>query len=265
MRDRRDFLRSLGAALGASLLGVSCGGARDAEAQDSAGRPGHLGVRPRRPVRTARPGRSRLGLGTERDGELLIPASHRPEAAAPLVLALHGAGGSSAGPLAVLAPLAEEHGVVVLAAESRGPTWDAIRGDYGPDVAFLGRALAAVFEQVHVDPARVILEGFSDGASYALGLGLANGDLFAGVAAFSPGFIPPGAPPSAVRPPVFISHGRSDEILPIDRTSQRIVPQLRGRGYDVTYEEYDGGHRISPEIARQGVAWMLERRLARAR
>ena len=33
--------------------------------------------------------------------------------------------------------------------------------------------------------------GFSDGASYALSLGAANGDLFTHIAAFSPGFMRP--------------------------------------------------------------------------
>jgi phospholipase/carboxylesterase len=35
----------------------------------------------------------------------------------------------------------------------------------------------------------VALGGFSDGASYALSLDLTNGDLFASLIAFSPGFI----------------------------------------------------------------------------
>jgi poly(3-hydroxybutyrate) depolymerase len=45
--------------------------------------------------------------------------------------------------------------------------------------------------QCTVDPQRICVSGFSDGASYALSLGLANGDLFTHVAAFSPGFMRP--------------------------------------------------------------------------
>ena len=77
-----------------------------------------------------------------------------------------------------IGPAADRAGVAVLAADSRGTTWDAIRGGFGDDVAFLNRALEHVFGRLAVDPARVALGGFSDGASYAISLGLANGDLF---------------------------------------------------------------------------------------
>jgi phospholipase/carboxylesterase len=115
--------------------------------------------------------------------------------------------------------------------ESRGQSWDVIRGGFGPDVAFLDAALRRAFDALPVDPARIAIGGFSDGASYALTLGLANGDLFARILAFSPGFA---APPGTIgRPSVFISHGRSDEVLPIGPCSRRLVPRLRAAGYDL--------------------------------
>ncbi len=57
------------------------------------------------------------------------------------------------------------------------------------------------------------MEGFSDGASYALSIGLTNGDLFTHVVAFSPGFASPVT--YTGKPPVFVSHGTHDEVLPI--------------------------------------------------
>ncbi len=81
-----------------------------------------------------------------------------------------------------------------------------------------------IFQQVFVDPNRISVGGFSDGASYALALGLANGDLFSRVIAFSPGFVPP--VPRSGKPRVFVSHGDADAVLPIDRTSRRLVPAL---------------------------------------
>jgi phospholipase/carboxylesterase len=102
---------------------------------------------------------------------------------------------------------------------------------------------------VPVDAGRVAVAGFSDGASYALGLGLANGRLFRQVVAFSPGFVPPG--PRTGRPPVYVSHGTDDDVLPVDRTSRDVVPALRDDGYDVTYREFAGGHWVPPEVARE--------------
>jgi predicted esterase len=84
-----------------------------------------------------------------------------------------------------------------------------------------------------IDPARVAIGGFSDGASYALSLGLTNGDLFSHVLAFSPGFMAPAGQEGSPR--IFVSHGTRDAVLPIDRCSRRIVPTLRRAGYDVAY------------------------------
>ena len=137
--------------------------------------------------------------------------------------------------------------------DSRGQTWDGIRGGFGPDVEFLDRALTRVFDLVAVDPARLALGGFSDGATYGLSLGLINGDVFRAIVAFSPGFLVDDEPHG--QPRVFISHGTRDDILLIDRCSRVIVPDLKKRGYDVTFREFDGGHQMPPAIAKEGLAF----------
>ena len=130
------------------------------------------------------------------------------------------------------------------------------------DVAFVDRALARVFETVSVDPARLAVGGFSDGASYALSLGLINGDLFGRVVAFSPGFEIAGDAHGRAR--FFISHGKADTVLPIDFCSRMIVPRLRTRGYDVTFREFNGGTRFRPRSpARACDGWPLRRLRAR--
>jgi phage tail protein X len=88
-----------------------------------------------------------------------------------------------------------------------------------------------------------------------LSLGLANGDLFGRVMAFSPGFNAP-APPQG-HPCLFISHGTADTVLPIDQCSRGIVPRLRQAGYDVTYQEFDGPHTVPPETAEMAAGWFL--------
>jgi phospholipase/carboxylesterase len=144
--------------------------------------------------------------------------------------------------------------VAVLAPDSRDTTWDAIRRGFGRDVMFVDRALDRVFDTMAIDPARVAAGGFSDGATYALSLGLINGDLFRRVVAFSPGFVIEGAP--AGKPRFFISHGTADPILPIEQCSRAIVPALRARGYEVTFREFNGGHEVPPDIAREGLQWV---------
>lgn len=217
--------------------------------------PGRLTARPRTPTESVTSGLHSLALGDQRDGLLYVPASYTPGNPAPLVLMLHGAGGSAEGALRPFRPLADDAGLVLVAPESRGMTWDAIRSDYGPDIAFIDRVLGSVFGRVAVDPARLTIEGFSDGATYAIGVGLTNGDLFPRLIAFSPGFILPFDPHA--RPHVYISHGTRDRILPIDQCSRRIVPQLERQRYDVEYREFDGPHAVPPEIAKDALAWML--------
>lgn len=214
---------------------------------------GRLTARTRNGVTPSARGEKRLGLDARRDAVLFVPANTGSEPL-PLLLLLHGAGGSGEGVLRRIREAAEEAGVAVLAPDSRESTWDAIRAGFGADVAFIDRALARAFETLAVDPARVAIGGFSDGATYALSLGLVNGDLFQRVVAFSPGFLVSGL--RVGKPLVFISHGTSDQILPIDQTSRTIVPGLRQRGYEVTLREFEGGHEVPPAIAREGVAWV---------
>jgi phospholipase/carboxylesterase len=212
----------------------------------------HVTLKPVSPARPIGAGEHRLELESNRDGVLFVPTSVRTDASVPFLLMLHGAGGSAAR-IRFAFDLAAELGVVVLAPDSRGTTWDAIRGAFGPDVAFISAALQHSFDRVAVDPRRLGVGGFSDGASYALALAIANGDLFTHALAFSPGFIPPVGRHG--NPRVFISHGTQDQVLPIERTSRTIVPDLQSRGYDVRYREFDGPHSVPRSLAREAFKW----------
>jgi phospholipase/carboxylesterase len=172
-----------------------------------------------------------------------------------LIVALHGAGQDCGLMIRTLTPVADNTGAVLLAPDARAMTWDAIAGEFGPDVEFIDRALRWIFERVDLNPARLVLSGFSDGATYALALGLANGDLFSRVMAFSPGFLIP-IQERRGHPAVCLSHGTRDRILPIDQCSRRIVPVLKQAGYDVRFEEFDGGHQMPPGIIRLAATWL---------
>ncbi len=215
---------------------------------------GRLRARPAAGATGAAPvGLRPLGLGAARDGYLYVPATYRAGRPTPLALLLHGAGEDARDGLALLREQADGAGLVLLAPVSRGPTWDVIVGGYGPDVAAIDRALEQTFSRYTVDPTRVAIGGYSDGASYALSLGITNGDLFTHVLAFSPGFVAPTR--QRGYPRIFVSHGTRDGWLPIDRCSRRIVPQLERGSYDVRYREFEGGHVVPPEIGREAVDW----------
>lgn len=231
------------------------------QSQDLGRRNGRLTARPQAARGTPAPGLTSLLIGRGRDGFLYVPSTLH-SGPVPLVVLLHGAGGAARGIMSRLSSVADSVGFVVLVPDSRGPTWDAIRGEYGPDIAFIDSALKVVFARVAVDPTRVIASGFSDGASYALALGRINGDLFTRVVAFSPGFVPPGAPTG--KPEMYITHGNADPILPFEATSQRIAPAMTSAGYAVTLKQFVGGHTVPPDLAREAFLWAISPRDARA-
>jgi predicted esterase len=245
-------MRRLGLLAVVLLLAAACGGGDDDKPAapkpppepTAAQQRGRLEARPGAADDQGEPGLRSL------DGALLYaPPGDDPKT---LVVTFHGAGAGPEETLELLRPYADQRGLILLAPKSKGPTWDVATGGFGPDVAAIDRLLDQVFEEYEVDD--VAVGGFSDGASYALSLGLTNGDLFHSVVAFSPGFIAFAEPTGSPR--LFISHGTKDSILPIGRTSRRGVPQLRAAGYRVTYREFDGDHEVPPRIAREAADWV---------
>jgi phospholipase/carboxylesterase len=215
---------------------------------------GRLAARTRKPL-VDNPRRGALPLGPDGSsgGLVYVPVGYRADRPAPLVVMLHGAGGDAQQSLGFLRTLADARGLLLVAPKSQGPTWDLLLQDFGPDVAALDQALAWVFLRYAVDSERVAIGGFSDGASYALSLGLTNGDLFTHVLAFSPGFAAPTA--RRGRPRLFVSHGTRDAVLRIDACSRRVVPRLQAAGYEVLYREFDGPHTVPGELTREAIEW----------
>jgi phospholipase/carboxylesterase len=234
-------------ALIAALLAAACA--------TEVAKPGRLTARPHtNAAAIAARGELPLGLGdAKRDGRVYVPA--QPRAKYPVLLLLHGATGAGQRIERRLQSLADEFGFIILAPDSRGTSWDIRGGAFGPDVVFIDRALKDLFARYPVDASHIAIAGFSDGASYALTLGIINGDLFTHVIAFSPGFI--ATDYGYGKPLIFISHGTEDEILDFEQTSKTFVPGLRRNGYQVRFRQFDGPHTIPPEVAKEAIQWWL--------
>ncbi|MFI7608152.1 alpha/beta hydrolase [Micromonospora sp. NPDC049366] len=222
------------------------------EPDEDDARHGRLTARPRPPVGPAAAGLTTL---TDPDGRPL-GLRYAPEPVADrayrLVLLLHGAGGEARHALNLLLPLADEHHLLLVAPQAATSSWDLIVEGFGVDVRRIDDLLTRAFTEYPVRD--VVLGGFSDGASYALSLGLTNGDLVAGVVAFSPGFSAPLV--THGQPRVFVAHGVDDRVLPVDVCSRRLVPRLHDLGYDVTYREFPGGHEVPPDIREAAATWL---------
>lgn len=169
------------------------------------------------------------------------------------MLLLHGAGGTGAGIISRRIPEADLTGQIVLVVDSRKVRWDGIAGAFGPDIAFLDIALRDTFVRYKVDPSRLSVAGFSDGATMSLALGLTNGDLVRHVVAWSPGYlIDTGRNGKAS---FFFSHGTADPVLNIDTGSRAIVPTLRKDGFTVEYREFYGVHELPDAIRHESMQW----------
>lgn len=219
--------------------------------------PGRLTARPESPGASGwplPPGLHPLGMGEGRDGLLRVPdnpaLAGRP---LPLIVMLHGAGSGAERALRRILPIAD--GALVVLPESLGPTWDIIEeGAFGTDIARLDAMLARVLSAWPIDPARLAIAGFSDGASYAFSLALMNGDLFSHALVFSPGF----AAPTCLngKTDFFVSHGTFDEVLNIDFGTRRLVRKLLDGGWGVRYVEFDGGHTLPEPVARAAMDFL---------
>jgi predicted esterase len=94
---------------------------------------------------------------------------------------------------------------------------------------------------VPVNRAHTVLAGFSDGATFALAMGLSRDHPFAAVIAWSPGIAIETVGAARGRR-VFVSHGRADPILKFETTCADIVPLLESEGAAVTFLPFDGAH-----------------------
>lgn len=243
--DRRAFLK-----LGAAGTVAALAGEDLARAQQG-------------PLLTNIPyGETRLNLSTNfRDGTLYVPKSYEPGLPMPLLMMLHGYSGAAQS-VRYTFPLADEFGVIVIAPESRDLTWGQSIPGFDNDVRYLGAAYRHVSSILDVDRTHVALGGVSDGAQYALGMGLSYGDVFNHLMIFSVGLFNPFRRQG--KPRIFMAHGIRDEQMPIDRTARKWAPQLKEEGYDITYREYDGGHGAPRPVVREAFEWFLPGRAKNA-
>jgi len=201
-------------------------------------------------------GQTRLGLSDDiRDGTLYVPKSYKPGTGMPLVVMLHGFSGWGENQKRLF-DLAEELGFIVLAPESRDITWGKEAPGFDEDVKYIGAAFRHVGSLVNIDFDHVALGGQSDGAGYALTMGLAYGNTFNHLIVLAGGgLIEPIRRQG--KPRIFIAHGVKDTTMPIDVSGRKNVAQLKEEGYDVTYREHDGGHGTPPEITREALLWFM--------
>jgi phospholipase/carboxylesterase len=177
-------------------------------------------------------------------------------APAPLIVLLHGAGGNARNFLDQFKRAADERRVILLSVQSNGRTWATRKpNERETDVINIRAAIHELTGKGPVDASRTTVMGFSDGASYALSVGMAYPALFRTIVAFSPGYA---FAPSRLdtRQRIFIAHSRRDPILPAENTRQ-MVKGLEAAGFDPDVRWFNGGHEIDPVLKDAAVDFAL--------
>jgi len=135
---------------------------------------------------------------------------------------------------------------------------DELPPDYRPNaaVAAARRAIQALLRDARqrYAPDSIALVGFSQGAMLALDVALAADPPVERVAVLSGVLIADALPALHAQKPalpaVFVSHGRSDPVLPYAGGAS-IETVLAPYGYPVTFVPFEGGHQIPPTVVAQ--------------
>ena len=202
--------------------------------------------------------------------------SARPEQRLPMLVLVHGYGGTPDKMLASFGTINVPTRIVSLRGKSnhrRGFYWFPVDVE-NPDVPQLATDLRRVGEDVATELAALtaryptkgqpVVLGFSQGAMIALELGLQHPERLA-TAVVVAGYYPPQLfPKKEAHQPraaeIFAIHGTVDDVLPIGHMREA-VEAIRQSSIDVDYREYEGmGHGVEG-LAHRQVMRLLEREL----
>lgn len=204
-----------------------------------------------------------IGVRNEsgRSGAYYVPSGSRTQPM-PLLVVLHGSGGSGEAILAQFRPFAQTRRFAIVAPDSRSTpeghfVWQ-VADRPGEITADLTHVLSAVewfrsHSGVSIDPARVLIAGFSAGASSAPYIG-SNRPPFTHAAVLHGGVFPGGL--GSRRIPVWVSTGEQDRYRPVTLVQQS-VNELTRLGFTTTFRAYPGAHDLSEPEIQAVINWWL--------
>jgi len=222
-----------------------------------------LRVEPRRPeAGRASADERRVTISNgQTQGYLLLPDVVDPDRSYPLLTVLHGAGRQDEMLVRAYRDEPERRQAVFFIPRSTSATWDLIIGEDRPDLDFLEHAYAEIYRRVPVDHARQALIGYSDGASYALAIGLSNPRIFSAIMGWAAGFVvfdPAGLAPDDPKPRILLEHGSHDPIFPFEQIAVRNCAILRRLGNEVELRVDEGGvHWPSRDFQPAALDWFF--------
>lgn len=180
-----------------------------------------------------------------------IPPGPAPAAGWPLLVALHGDGGDPAALVEQLRPAARRLGLAVLAPPC--PAERGCRGSFwrwGGSPDFLREAIADLGRRERLDPQRLVLLGWSGGASYLAAAMPDLSPIFAAVLLWGGGMPGPGGCAARPMPVAFLSGTKN----PLRGLAEAARDQLRRCGHPLTWVSLPGADHAAEWQALGGTA-----------
>ena len=208
----------------------------------------------------------------------LVHRVREPDGAGPhpTVVMLHGRSGTEDAMWVFARALPKEWLVVaprgIKPDPGGGYAWHPRQRDEWPSLEMFAPAAEAVIRFIRALPGvynaaqnRVFLMGFSQGAATAYATAMQQPDLVKGIAGLV-GFVPVACEEAIdtlalLDLPIFMAVGKEDPLIPFER-AENCARTLRATGADLTYREYDTGHRLNAQGMRDLTAWWQARAAA---
>lgn len=192
----------------------------------------------------------------------------------PAVVVLHGRGANERDLLPIARELPDDLAALSLRApDPLGPgyTWyefeveagdlhtsQPVEADFRRSLDLVTDSVEGAVESYELDPERIGLLGFSQGAITSFSLLLETPDRYAWCAGLH-GYLAAShadlEPAGVAGKPVFVGAGTRDRIIPAER-AERAADRLREIGADVTFRTYDVDHGVGREELRDLVGWV---------
>lgn len=189
----------------------------------------------------------------EKKGEyfVYIPPSYVPDRPWPVVLSLHGVGGSGYGQIMTwLKSSAQKNEFIFVAPTYGSGLWWKEESE-----RFVLSVLDKVKRDYHIDTNRVYLTGFSSGGHGVWYLAIRYPSLFAAINPVAGECPLPSLLVNLIQVPVFIIHGARDTVIPVE-AARDANSRLEKLGYNVIYEELpELKHQFPMDEADQILAW----------
>ena len=216
---------------------------------------------------------------------LIYPADYDSTKSSPLLVFLHGRGGTAENSMHLFTDVEEEEQSEEIAAKLSsyficvpdapypldigaeiGHSWVLEAAPDGKTRQFsfersadlVMDMLDELIAQYPIDTTRAYLFGFSQGAGLTYMAGLAHPDRFAAIASFG-GWLDDKLTDEVLAQAkdlqVLIVHGTEDKVVPYE-AGKNAYKRLEKHGYEVTFEEFEGGHFIHPDKFLAMLEWM---------